>query len=82
MSDDDMQRPRGRPLLPVEERSRRARERDRIKKREQRSRGLVQRYLNLTPVQAGRLDRHRVHGGFRTTSDLIAALVDRMPDRP
>ena len=82
MSDDHMMRPRGRPLLPVEERSRRARERDRIKKREARSRGLVQRYLKLTPLQASRLDRHRVKGGFTTTSALIGAILDKMPDRP
>ena len=82
MSNDDMQRPRGRPLLPEDERIRRARSRDRIKKKEARSRGLVQRYLKLTPVQAARLDRHRVHGGFRSTSDLIAVIVDKMPDRP
>ncbi len=82
MIDDETIRPRGRPLLPEEERIRRARSRDRVKKKEARSRGLVQRYLKLTPLQASRLDRHRVKGGFPTTSALIAALVDRMPDRP
>lgn len=48
---DDMHRPRGRPMLPPAEPVRRERERDRIKKRRMRAR-LVERYLQLTPVRA------------------------------
>lgn len=79
--DDDMHRPRGRPVLPPAERVRRERERDRVKKRRMRAR-LVERYLQLTPTQAARLDRNRVKGGFRSTSALIAAIIETMPDKP
>ena len=79
--DDELPRPRGRPTLPLAERVRRARERDRIKKQERRAR-LVERSLSLTPAQAAKVDKHREKGGFRSTSALIAAIIDRMPDKP
>lgn len=57
----------------------RTRERDRARKQAARL-GMVERSLRLTPTQAVIVAEARARGGFRTPSDLVAALLRRLPD--
>ena len=73
-------RGRGRPSSPPSPYvDSRAKERDRDRKEKMRLR-LVERSLRVTPAQAEILERARARGGFRSTSALVRAVLQHLPE--